>query len=208
MHNQSSCVATASTTTWLSSRFMMLFSTGGEPSLPVCGGGKSTLLSFLVLRERWAARICWPAETRWRSSRPPSPTLLEMMDYGTGSLPLLPPWTILFLHMYNTGLLATPATPSLSITQVVSQRQQSSSSPFLLLRRCQKKENFVCSNLKILALFVWDNQYNASMSRPVFLHTQTRASHKTKARPAPSVRWWKLFRRVKMSSIYDPSGGL
>ena len=100
MHNQSSCVATASTTTWLSSRFMMLFSTGGEPSLPVCGRGKSTLLSFLVLRERWAARICWPAETRWRSSRPPSPTLPETMDYGTGSLPLLPPWTILFLHTY------------------------------------------------------------------------------------------------------------
>ena len=64
----------------------------------------------------------------------------------------------------NTGLLATPATPSLSITQVVSQRQQSSSSPFLLLRRCQKKENFECSNLEILALcIVWDNQYNASM---------------------------------------------
>ena len=63
-----------------------------------------------------------------------------------------------FTYMYNTGLLATPATRSLSITQVVSQRQQSSSSPFLLLRRCQKKENFECSNLEILALcIVWDN---------------------------------------------------
>ena len=110
-------------------------------------------------------------------------------------------------NTYNTGLLATPATPSLSITQVVSQRQQSSSSNFLLLRRCQKKEKFEGSNIEILAQFVWDNPIQRIFVQACFSAHPNQSLTQNKSEACTECQVVEMILvRVKKANIWSYQG--
>ena len=165
MRDPYSFAVTASMTTWQSLILLKLSSTGDriyKETFVKVKDMYQELSMIPVLRKGWTARICWPARTRWRLWKPPTTTLLARMDCGTGCFntkvhhsrkcgvlkcKVTPFEIILTLNLKSSfqtlidlnicsGPLATPATPTPSITQAVWLRLLFSFLLFWELLRC------------------------------------------------------------------------